>query len=230
MDGEKIKVIVKKYWPIAVGAVVVIYLYKKNASNNASAGTQTVYVPTSSGTDNTQALQDQLQAAQIGLAQQQEQDAVANAQQQNTIQYTAALGATAGQVGSAIAQIYQAEGQLPAAAINAASQQNQVALAAAANVAASGVQALPGYLNAAANTTVAAYAPLAAYANGIGGMVQSTAQNSSQVLNAVSQSGNSSAQSAANAAGAGASANAQSSASTMQTVGEVASVAALLLL
>lgn len=202
MDGEKIKVIVKKYWPIALGAVVVIYLYEKNR-NSSSAGSQVAYVP-SSPDSNTSALQAQLQAAQIGIAQQQESDAAASATRQNVIQYTAALGGAAQDVGSAIASIYQAEGQLPAQAIASASAQNQTALAAAATVAATGVNALPNYLNAAANTTAAAYIPLTAYANGIGGMVSSVEGNSAATLNAVGGTGKGAAQSAASSAYAGA--------------------------
>lgn len=202
MAGEQIKVMVKKYWPIAVGAVVVIYLYEKNKSNATNAGSQIAYVPAPA--DNTSALQAQLQAAQIGLAQQQESDAAASAQQQSAIQYTAALGGAAQDVGSAIAQIYQAEGQLPAQAIASASAQNQTALVAAANVAATGANALPSYLNAAANVTASAYLPLASYAQGIGGIVTSVEGNSAATLNAVAGTGGTAAQSAASSATAGA--------------------------
>lgn len=225
MDSEKLKIIVKKYWPIALGAVALWYLYTK-MRGSSSAGSQAVYVPTSSGSD-TSALQAQVTAAQIGLAQQQSDAAIAATQQQNVIQYTAALGGVAQDVGSSIAQIYQAEGQLPATAIAAAASQNQTALSAAATVAATGVAALPGYLNAAANTTAAAYLPLKSYAEGIGGMVSSVEGSSAATLNAVGGTGSSAANSAASSAYAGAAQSANQGRNTVNGAAAGASTGAM---
>lgn len=203
MDAKEI---VKKYWPVGLAAGAILFIVLKMRGGSSA---QTVsYVPASSGTSDAAALQEQAQVAQIGLAQQAQVNAANNAEQTNAIQYTAALGTAAQNVGSAIASIYTAEAQLPATAIAAAANQNQVALSSAAQVAATGVAALPGTLNAAANMTAAAYLPLASYANGIGGIVSDVEGNSAATLNAVGGNGSS----ASNAAAASASAGAASSA------------------
>lgn len=131
--------------------------------------------------------------------------------------------------GNAAAAAYQTEAELPAAAINAAAGQNQVALSSAAGVAAAGISATPDYLNAASNLAAASYLPFNSFAKSVGAMVGNVGQSASGILNAIGQSSASSTSAAASSASAAAGANAASTQSEMQGAESAAMIALMFL-
>ena len=214
---------VKKYWPWAAGGVVGIIIIMRMSGGNSSS-------PANSNAATLAAMQAMVaqtnaQNAQISLAQKAEADnmALANAKMQNDagIAQINAYGNLTQALGSAISTTANAQAQVPIAAMMAASANSQAALKSAAGVAATGLAALPGSLDAAADLAKASYAPIQAYGSALGQMAQGVSQTATNAMNSTAQT----AQSAAQAAGAASAANASSTSSTMGAVASVAAIA-----
>lgn len=215
---------VKKYWPWAAGGVVGIILIMRmsgGGSSASSAGSSAANYATLQAL----AAQTNAQNAQILLAQKVEADnmALANAKMQSDagIAQINAYGNLTQALGQAISTTANAQAQIPVAAMLAASANSQAALKSAAGVAATGLAALPGSLDAAADLAKASYAPIQAYGSALGQMAQGVSQTATNAMNSTAQT----AQSAAQAAGAASAADAQSTSSTMGAVASVAAIA-----
>lgn len=139
--------------------------------------------------------------------------------------YIKAITQLVAATGQSAAAAYETEAELPATAINAAANQNQIALSSAAGVAAAGIQATPDYLNAVANLATASYLPFASYAKAISGMVGNVGQSATGILNAIGQSSQSSTSAAASSAQSATGANAETANTETQGLETAAMVA-----
>lgn len=229
MNAEHMKDWAKKHWVLIAAGIAAIYLVSKYFGSSSSASSGTSDAATVAGYNAqiaasnaaAQSTSDQYQLAQNTLAAQSEATT-----QQAQVANTTAIGSVIGQIGSAISSTIAAQSALPAAAINAVSINNQQALAGAATVAATGVVAVPGIMQAGANQIVASYAPVTAFGSTLVGLSQSIASMGMGAFNAVGSTATGGASAAASSAQTAANANANTSAQ----LGQLATTAAIIAL
>lgn len=220
MNLEGAKEFAKKHWVIiaggAVGAYLIFHLLGSSGGGSvAASGSGSIQTTATDGSaGQAYALQSQQIAAQSQAA-----------SQANQVGETAAVGTTIGNIGSAISNIIANQSVIPAAAINAASINNQTALVSAAAVAESGNQSLAGILSAVAQNVTASYTPLAILGQSLIGLNDHIGSLGEAAVNAVGQSVAGSASSAAQSAAASAQANAAATAAVAGAVSSVAKVA-----
>lgn len=200
---------VRKYGLWILGGVVGLYLvYKYLGNSNAAPAT----AASASGFDPAY--------AQYALASQTEAN---NAAQAAAVTNAQATVAETQAVGSTLSQVIQAQDVLPATVINAATADSQTALQGAAQVAAAGVSAVPGSIQASADAIAATEAPWSALAAGEGA---STAAAYNMLGTTASESVRAASSSAASSSSASVAAN-QSSSNTASTIGTIAAIALL---
>jgi len=221
MNIDGAKAFLKQHWVLIAGSLAGVYLVLHYVGGSSAAATSTN--PTAAITAaNTAAAASN---AQTALASQQLSDQSLAASQANQVANTQAIGQSIGQIGQAIGTVIAAQSVIPAQAINAASVNNQTALVSAAQVAASGIGALPSSLQAATSLVTASYTPLAVYGQTLIGLNDHIGSLGEAAVNAVGQSVSSSANSAATSAAASAQANAAASAAAAGAVSSVAKAA-----
>lgn len=225
----------KKILPWALGGVVlfliVVYELKKGSSSAATDASidPATGVPYAVETaQQGQYASANNESAKIAIAAQAQQDAsnIATAQlnasinatqQQNEIQAVTAIGET-------ISKIDSANAIIPATAINAATNQNQAALLAAAQVAAAADSAVPGVIQGAASVLAASNLPYASYGKAVANSGSVQAINSLGSNLAQSEQASAAVSTAATNAAA---ARTASNNATWSTIGTVAAIALL---
>lgn len=217
LDGAKN--FLKEHWVILAGGIAGIYLVMHFVGGNSAAS--------SSGATSTNASDAAAAAAQASnmLASQQLQDQSNAAARQAEVGQTAAVGGVIGNIGSAITSVIAAQSVIPAAAINAASVNNQAALLGAAQVASAGFTSLPSDLNSMTSMIGASYTPLAVLGQSLIGLNDHIGSLGEAAVNAVGSSVSSSAGSAAQSAAASAAANAAATSAVAGAVSTTAKVA-----
>lgn len=241
-----VPVIVKQNWPILLGGAVGLYVVAKYMVPESSSGVnmgayysaqaQTAALNNQTNAQLTQAsMQHAAQKYALDLEYELEQGkleaAINNANLTAINNYNASIGDMALKGATAGAETIKAYLTLPAQVINAVSNENQAALAAAAKVAAVGIAATPANLQGAADLLQASYKPLdyvgklmtgfsanstAMSANAINAIANMSADISANTGRVMSELG----QSAANA-------NAQATMGTTRMIGQIAMAAAM---
>jgi hypothetical protein len=217
----------KKFSPWIIGGVVGLFVLYKYAGGGSSGGTDYAAYYAAQSAQNAQAGALQLQNKQLDAA-------IASQNMQNQTAQIGAVGSSAATIASGIAQVIAAQSILPAQAMNAASQSNQIALASAASVAGRSFDALPGMFSGIGDIIGAGYSPFGMYGASLVGLQSGVNAAGAAAVNGVASSANSAVGATASAAQAASAANAQATASgnnaASSMFGSAASTAGLMLM
>lgn len=224
---EHTREFVKKHWvAVSIGLVGVFIIYRYMGASSApaansnlasAAALQAAYAQSAQANVGNQ-LAAQTESDQANLAAQKLADATQIAGQQNQVALTTAVGQNVSALGQTIAGVISAQSQLPAVAMAAATNIDQAALANSAAVAASGVAAFPGALQAAGHLLGVQTGNFGSTIIGVGNNI---ATESGNALNSIAVAGGSAANSAAMSASNAAQANSQVNQAFFNAVGKI---------